>query len=154
MIVLHLPIHRAFVLRDEWAFAPRANRSPPTPPNHPVSRERKGPRSRGPEKSSCLRARLQPCHKTARVARFRSAEGRSGGAAGTTRFAFLRATHALPLSHSCPVLYPLSRKISQLALSKRDKLGNSPPQTARIEVVDREGKSLAVAAITAIRRRP
>jgi hypothetical protein len=26
------PIHRAFVSRDEWAFAPRANRSPSTHP--------------------------------------------------------------------------------------------------------------------------
>jgi hypothetical protein len=40
----------------------------------------------------------------------------------------------------------MSRKISQTNPSKRDKLGNSPPQTVIIEAVDREGTRLAIAA--------
>jgi hypothetical protein len=47
-----------------------------------------------------------------------------------------------------------SRKTSQIALSKQDKLGNSLPQTAITEAGYREGTSLAVASINAIKRRP
>jgi len=63
---------------DEWAFALRANRSPP--PHSILPPE---PRPERPDFSRAKNSRVEGPH--------RSAEGRSAGAAGTTDFAFLRA---------------------------------------------------------------
>jgi hypothetical protein len=66
--------------------------------------------------------------KSRAVRRIRSADGPSEGAAGTSDLLFFCTNCIAP-----PPLQTLSRKIFQLAPSKRDKLTNSSPQPATIE---------------------